>query len=102
MDADVTTSISEDICIAYVSGNEDTVEYTKKTTPQVFIEPTDSCPVCEYNYMDDGEEVRWCSYYDKACKDVEKCYEWGDVLSSEYLTDCYEGWIVKPRADNSQ
>lgn len=92
MDADITTAVSEDICVAYLCNNG-TDEFTKKTTTQLFIEPTDSCPVCEHNYMSDEEEVRWCSYYDKACADVEECFY--DELPEEYMTDRYEGWIIK-------
>lgn len=102
MDADVTTSISEDICISYISKSTEDVEYTEKTTPQVFIEPTDNCPICDYNYMNEEEEVRWCDFYDKPCKDVEECYQSVDVSSSEYLADSYEGWIVKFRANNRE
>lgn len=100
MDADITTSISEDIGIAYVC-SDGINPFTKKTTPQLFIEPMDSCPICPHNYMDDATETRWCSIYDKPCGEVEECYEWesDDVLASEYVEDCYEGWIVKSRAN---
>lgn len=94
MDADITTSISEDICIAYLSNNG-TDELTKKTTTQIFIEPTDSCPLCEHSYMSDEEMVRWCSFYDKACADVEECYQYEPDFPIEYIEDRYEGWIVK-------
>lgn len=44
-DADITTSIAEDIAISYVTGND---EYTEKNTPQLFIEPVDC--LCCHNY----------------------------------------------------
>lgn len=102
MDADVTTPMSEDICISYICKSNDGDELTKKSTPQVFIEPTDSCPLCDNNYMDDASETRWCSFYDKPCRDVVECYQWEDELSSDYIEDCYEGWIVKSRTDSCQ
>jgi len=93
-EADITTPISEDICLSYVSCNG-MDELTKKTTKQVFIEPTDSCPICTNNYMDESTESRWCSFYDKPCKDVKECYQWEDEVSSDYIEDRYEGWITQ-------
>lgn len=94
MDADVTTPVSEDICIAYISADGEK-KLSKKESRQIFIEPTDNCPSCSNNYMDDASEERWCSYYDKPCKDVMECYQYEDEFPVEYVEDRYEGWITK-------
>ena len=99
-DADISTPISEDIGISYICKSNDEIEYGKMDTPQVFIEPTDTCPVCNHQYMNEYEDMRWCDYYDKACKDVDNCTEWENEMPMEYIEDCYEGWIAQSRTDN--
>ena len=72
--ADVTLTTSEDICLSFIFKDTDTGEVlTEKTTKQIFIEPTDSCPMCTSEYM--NGDIMWCSFYDCACRDVEECYE---------------------------
>lgn len=73
--ADVTLTTSEDITTSYISIDPKTKEkLTKKTTLQVFIEPSELCPTCTSEYMEG--DVRWCSFYDCACKDVDDCNEY--------------------------
>ena len=73
-DADVSLTTSEDITTSYICKDPNTDEkLTKKTTRQVFIEPMDSCPSCTSEYMNEEEDVMWCSFYDKPCRDVEDC-----------------------------
>lgn len=76
--ADITLPCSEDICIGWICKDYKTgEELTKKTTPQLFIEFDEECPVCVHSYIDDGE--RFCSYYDKHCADVEECYQFEEM-----------------------
>ena len=57
--ADITLPCSEDICIGWICKDYKTgEELTKKTTPQLFIEFDEECPVCVHSYIDDGE--RFC------------------------------------------
>ena len=70
--AEVTTPYSEDIVLAYIDCDG---QCDKSNTPLIFIEWADSCPTCVHEYMHEEEGVRWCSFYDKACKDVEECYQ---------------------------
>lgn len=73
-DANVTTPYSEDICLSYIAeGGAD-----KRTTKIIFIEWADECPSCVHEYM--NEDIRWCSYYDKACTDVEECYQYEEFV----------------------
>ena len=46
--ANVTTSISEDIALSYITGGGRNQEYDKKDTPVIFIEPV-YC-LCCHNY----------------------------------------------------
>lgn len=71
--ADITLTTSEDICISYICKDNHGNELTKETTVQCFIEGMDQCPECVHEYMN-GDE-RWCSFYDKICKEVEECYQ---------------------------
>lgn len=72
-DADITLTTSEDITLAYICKDSNGNELTPKTTRQVFIEPTDECPQCTNEYMED--KVRQCSVYGKPCKEVEECFQ---------------------------
>ena len=72
-DADITLTTSENITTSFVCKDKMGNELTKKTTMQVFIEPMDNCPECTSEYM--NGDVRWCSFYDKPCSDVEECYQ---------------------------
>lgn len=74
--ADVSLTSSEDIVISYISRDLDGKHLTPETTMQLFIEGSDECPTCSHNYVHDKYEVRWCSYYDCACEDVEECNQW--------------------------
>ena len=65
--ADVTTPISEDICISYIT---DDGEFDKSSTPFIFIEPADTCQTCSW-YNDS-----YCDFYGEECADVEECYQY--------------------------
>lgn len=71
-EADISLTSSEDITLGYIFKSLDGEVYTKETTKQVFIEPTDSCPVCEFEYIENG--IRMCSFYEKTCKSVKECF----------------------------
>lgn len=74
-EADVTLTTSEDITTSYISIDPNTQEkLTEQTTKQVFIKPCDLCPTCTSEYMEG--DIRWCSFYDCACEDVEECNEY--------------------------
>ena len=76
-DADITLTNSENICLSYICKDENGNELTKETTPMVFIEPMDLCPMCTSEYMN-GDDM-WCSAYDCACRDVEECYQFEEL-----------------------
>ena len=63
----------KDITLGFIYINNDGGEFTKKTTPQVFIEPVDSCPSCGHLYYECEEGM--CSFYNKPCKEVKECYQ---------------------------
>lgn len=65
-EADVSLTVSEDICISYIS----TGNATPKTTKQVFIEPADECYTC--NFYDDG----YCNCYETEACNVEECFNY--------------------------
>ena len=46
--ANVTTSISEDIALSYITGGGRNQEYAQTNTPIIFIEPVDC--LCCHNY----------------------------------------------------
>ena len=72
-DADITLTYSEDITISYISEDSKTGEkLSPKNAMQCFIEPMDNCVECASEYM--NGDVRWCSFYDAPCKDVNECY----------------------------
>lgn len=71
-DADVTLTTSEDITLSYISNDG---EFSKEDTPFIFIEPMDNCPECVHEYIHDDEGVKWCSFYDKPCRDVKECFQ---------------------------
>jgi len=68
--ADITLTDSETITLSYVDNDG---KYTEKTTPIVFIEPADCCVECVHEYM--NGDIKWCSFYDRPCTDVEECYQ---------------------------
>lgn len=69
-DAEVTTPYSETIELSYISNEE----YSKKTTPIVFIEGADEKYLeCENEYINEYEDVVWCNHYDKPCTNKEEC-----------------------------
>ena len=73
-EADITLTTSEDITISYICKDPKTdQDWTPQTTMQCFIEAMDECPQCVHEYMN-GDE-RWCSFYDKVCKEVQECYQ---------------------------
>lgn len=73
--ADITLTTSEDICLSYISVDPNTNErLTEKTTLQVFIEPSGICYSCASEYM--NGDTMWCSFYDRACKDIKECFEY--------------------------
>ena len=81
-DADITLTNSEDITVSYICKDPNTgKELTPQTTKQCFIEPTDSCPECVHEYMEN--DIRMCSYYQKHCKNVDECYQYEEVLGVE-------------------
>ena len=79
-EADITLTTSEDIYLSYIEDDECDYDEGKKTTKQVFIEPTDSCPECVHEYMSEEYDVRWCSFYDKPCKNVVECYQFEEFV----------------------
>ena len=62
--AEVTTPTSEDICISYIDQDG---KFTEKTTPQVFIEPSDICPLCIWHDED------YCNYHTDNCDFIIGC-----------------------------
>ena len=76
-DADITLVDSEDITVSYICENLNGEKLTPKTTMQCFIEPMDNCIECASEYMKD--DIRWCSFYDKPCIDVDECYNFEEV-----------------------
>ena len=55
--ADITTSIAEDISLSYIISRGGQKEYDKHTTPQVFIEPVD-CLCCKhYDHCEKSNNV---------------------------------------------
>ena len=66
MDADVSLTTCNDICISYISKGG----ATKKTTKQIFIEEANWCESCAWH---DGGG--YCTAYDKQIEDVEECYQ---------------------------
>ena len=76
--ADITLTDSEDITTSYIFKDANGNEFSKQTTMQVFIEGTDECPSCIHNYLHEKYQIRWCEYYNCACKDVEECNQWGE------------------------
>ena len=62
--ADITTPVSEDICISYIDNDG---EYTKQTTPTVFIEPSDTCALCVW--YDKG----YCNFYTEETNFIQGC-----------------------------
>lgn len=71
-DADVSLTTSEEITLGYIFKTEDGKEYTKETTKQVFIEPCDECPSCDWVCSDD--KGLWCSFYENYCSEIDECY----------------------------
>lgn len=67
MDADVSLTTSNDICISYISEGGATI----KTTKQIFIEEENSCDSCVFH---DGGG--FCEMYNKKIEDVEECYQY--------------------------
>lgn len=69
--ADISLTVSEDICLSYISsdGTEN-----KSTAKHIFIEPTDSCMNCSHHYMN-GDEM-WCGYHHSPCREFIGCEEW--------------------------
>ena len=60
-EAEVTTPISEDIRISYISGDGE----NERTTNLIFIEPCDICDTCFF------EEETYCSFHNEECSDVK-------------------------------
>lgn len=73
-DADITLTTSETITLSYICKDPYGKELSKQDTPIVFIEPADCRVECTREYMNGN--IRWCSFYDKACKEVEECNEY--------------------------
>ena len=82
--ADITLTTSEDICLSYICEGRNGEELTPETTMLVFIEPTDECPECTHEYINSKDGVRWCSFYEKPCKDVEECNQF---IENKYWED---------------
>ena len=73
-DAEITLTNSETICLSYICKDRETGQsYDKSSTPIVFVEPRDLCPLCTSEYMDG--DIMMCSSYDKPCREVEECYQ---------------------------
>ena len=76
-DAEITLTTSEDICIFYICEDGQGNRLTKETSPYVFIEPKDNCPICTSEYM--NGDTMWCSFYDCPCREVEECNQFEEL-----------------------
>ena len=76
--ADITLTTSETISLSYICKDQNGNEFSPNDTPIVFIEPADCCIECTSEYM--NGDVRWCSFYDKPCADVEECYQFEEFV----------------------
>ena len=76
LDANVSLTTSEDICLSYISEDIYGNSLNEQTTQQVFIEGKDFCNECVHSYIHEEYDADWCSFYGSPCINIMKCEQY--------------------------